>query len=262
MQNNITTGIMNIPQLLNWNLKKHGEQDFTQLYKTLLDKTQRQEECPALLLLDDCAPTIIQDENGYEAVILDRNSTNHNRELKNIIRKSGEVIDTKPFDTIWFPLVDYRNMYNLVLDICKLLQIPAPAVFFSKGKPCITGIKKESNGYAITYKSLQVTDVFVGSSFRSEQTIKTLAHELRHVWQHKYHNSWFDDYDCDKTGDAYILQKPELDAEAFAYLFMEQYGVKYKLSNLGGKVYRALLIRMAEIRDERVFDGYRPILLE
>ena len=78
---------MNIPQLLNWNLKKHGEQDFTQLYKTLLDKTQRQEECPALLLLDDCAPTIIQDENGYEAVILDRNSTNHNRELKNIIRK-------------------------------------------------------------------------------------------------------------------------------------------------------------------------------
>lgn len=149
MQNNITTGLMDISQLLKWDLKKHGEQDFTQLYKTLLDKTQRQEECPALLLLDDCSPKIIQDENGYEAVILDRNSTNHSRELKNIIRKSGEVIDTKPFDTIWFPLVDYRNMYNLVLDICKILQIPAPAVFFSKGKPSFPGIRKGSNGCGI-----------------------------------------------------------------------------------------------------------------
>ncbi len=53
----------------------------------------------------------------------------------------------------------------------------------------------------------------------------SIAHELRHIWQLKYHeNEYFDNY---KTAselelEAYNLQAPELDANAFALIIMEE----------------------------------------
>lgn len=240
----------------------HKEQDFTALYNFLLSKYQGREDCPALLLLDNCNPSIIKDCNGLEAVILDRNSDNHKREIKNIIRKPGVVTDSKAFETFWLSDNRYDILYRLLLDICSLLKIPAPAVFFPERMPSTLKNGMEARGLSYPGDKPYTTDIFVRGTMDSPSIIKTLSHELRHAWQHKYHNDWFDDYTTEKSGNEYALQKAEIDADAFAYLFMEQYGVKYKLSNLGEKVYKALLIRMAEIRDERVFDGYRPILLE
>ncbi len=251
-----------IPNIVKFDVHRHKEQDFAELYRFLVRKYEGYEDCPALLLLDECVPKILCDENGYEAVILNRASDDLKRDLKNIIRKPGVLTNVDTFDTIWCPETCYRNIYNLVLDICNLLKIPAPAVFMSKKMPKIEGISKTVGGMAIPGDDL-VTDVIVQNTMDTEgRIVKALAHELRHVWQHKYHNSWFDDYSAKKRGEEYALQKAEVDAEAFAYLYMEQYGNYYILSDLGETIYKALSKRMDEIRGQKLFVDYHPIFLE
>ena len=121
MQNNKVTEITKkaavIPEKVKLYALLHKEQDFTALYNFLLSKYQGREDCPALLLLDDCNPSIIKDRNGLEAVILDRNSDNLKREIKNIIRKPGVVTDCKALETFWASDNRYDILYRLVLDI-------------------------------------------------------------------------------------------------------------------------------------------------
>lgn len=240
----------------------HKEQDFTALYNFLLSKYQGREDCPALLFLDDCNPSIIKDRNGLEAVILDRNSDNLKREIKNIIRKPGVVTDCKAFETFWVSDNRYDILYRIVLDICSLLKIPAPAIFLSKRMPSTLKNGMEARGLSYPGDKPYTTDIFVKGTMDSPSIIKTLSHELRHAWQHKYHNDWFDDYSTEKSGNEYALQKAEIDADAFAYLYLEQYGMHYILSDLGETIFKALSKRMDEIREQKLFVDYHPIFLE
>ena len=60
------------------------------------------------------------------------------------------------------------------------------------------------------------------------EVLGTALHELRHLWQYKYHPEWFENYVPyelvgNRGSDFYNSQVAEFDAEVFAYAYMEAF---------------------------------------
>lgn len=241
-------------------MQNHTANDFTKLYKYLLDKYSDNDLCPAILLVDSKESMICQSNiYGVEVVMLDRNADNIMIDLKKIIRKAPENMsyeNEKKLYPVWEPCVNYTVMYREAFNICQYLDIEMPALFFYREKcnpyfNTSVASQSEKSGWL-------VTDVFVKIEKTGDNlgAIKSLIHELRHAWQHKYHNNWFDSYKTyngknpkSKQNEEYSLQKTEIDADAFAYWLLEKNGIKYSFDDQVD-MDRLLKERMRDIDNE------------
>jgi outer membrane protein assembly factor BamB len=109
-----------------------------------------------------------------------------------------------------------------------------PAFFLSDYLPGYNGLVSPGGD------NPNVSDVFVKGDNDPVRTLGTMLHELRHVWQHTYHNDWFsgyqsfDKYDSSSKDD-YYEQYSEIDATAFQYWALHHLGFNFHLEDLGEK---------------------------
>ena len=83
----------------------------------------------------------------------------------------------------------------------------------------------------------------------------SVAHELRHVWQIRYHKkeylSSYESMDILKSTKQYNLQLAEIDANAFAYIVMvDFFGIKPLFRGLSDDVKLKIMERVNEIATE------------
>ena len=232
----------------------HQPFDYTAVYKLLLDKYQNSENCPALLMVDELPePVFFRDKLGHGMIILDRNANNILRVLKKTIPKQEILLSDKELkdmklDQIWHPDVKYKNIYSIAYQTCTSLQVDMPALYFVNKIPGHENL----NGCAWPGNAPYVTEIFF--KVRHGNTIgmlRTLFHEIRHVWQHKYHNDWFDDYfqfSYDKK-EEYYMQKAEIDADAYAYSVLERNNAEEFVQDeyMTKQMFEAIRARMEEI---------------
>lgn len=115
-----------------------------------------------------------------------------------------------------FPSLSFENCYLELYKIVKwmqciccvadILEVDCPQVVFTHG-----GDAGSSAGEILVIPD-ELSDV---------ETLIAIVHELRHVWQHKHHPEWTDEYvHPEDSLEGYLNQKAELDAEAFARRFV------------------------------------------
>lgn len=82
-----------------------------------------------------------------------------------------------------------------------------------------------------------------------------LAHELRHIWQGTYHKDKYlanHKHSSEIGVEAYNLQPEELDANAYALIFAEDYmGISPLFEGYSDAVYDKIIERANEIDEER-----------
>lgn len=135
-------------------------------------------------------------------------------------------------DAYWFPAlgsplapVDMFIYIATEAALCDALNIYCPPLYITQSDIDETGVNNITiNEKGADGKSLGIV---LDSRFDILYILKSLAHELRHVWQHLNRPELFDGYIC-KTGKLcseeqrikYALQPAEIDANAFAYNFI------------------------------------------
>ena len=82
-----------------------------------------------------------------------------------------------------------------------------------------------------------------------------IAHELRHIWQYKNEPQMFSDYQNSSSlsKEDYNLQPAEVDANAFAELYVGQYGKRPLWNGLSETVKKAIQDRADWIAENEVF---------
>lgn len=241
----------------NLNLSSHAFHDYRKVYEYLISSYgNTPHDCPAVLLLDSTYSIPLRDEKGLNIAVINRNSPRLLGDLKRTISKPAEVIDSSMTGSISSMIssdCNYWLCYKWLLEICEYLDIAVPALFIcEKMPPFIDNL----NGVCFPGGEVPyVTDVFMKLEKGMDEAlwIKTFLHELRHVWQHKYHNDWFNGYESfGKEGPgAYYSQFVEVDADAFAYKTLENHGVRFILEDLGLERSKLIRKRMAEISAEK-----------
>ena len=84
-------------------------------------------------------------------------------------------------------------------------------------------------------------------------TMFSIAHELRHIWQMKNCPEIFHSYvnSTDADIEQYNLQSAEIDANAYAMVIMKSgFGVTPQFKGLSEKVKKKILLRANEIEEE------------
>ena len=228
----------------------HQEQDFSPVYKRLFEKYESDiDNMPAVLLLDNVSPMIIQNQYGDSCVILDRNSKRLVEDLDAILLKPITKVDNnyiRDLRKFWCPGDVYYVWYTWLMEICTYLQIKAPALFVCYFMP--DPLSNLGGAVLPGGEEPYVSDIFLKSSDNIEMMLKVLLHELRHVWQHKNHNAWFEGYFSYTPDNAekYYFQKPEMEADAFAYWVLSKNGINFILEDLGEERSKVLREYMAK----------------
>ena len=223
--------------------------DFTEIYKFILEYYRDRGPCPALIFMDDGVkePIYIKNREGMEAIIVNRSSKRLYEDIKRTVRKSAALCCDEDFKGIWAPWVDYGFVYMTLLAISKRLKVPAVPLYIVKQMP--VGYEKLS-GLNLQKKKQKTTAIILNGTRDEIMMIKSLVHELRHVWQHMYQQEWFDDYNINLPLENYFDQITECDAEAYAYLFVfHSCGIRLELSV--GK--EKILHRVSELEKESLF---------
>lgn len=122
---------------------------------------------------------------------------------------------------------------KFIKEICKILKIKIPSVSFDTS--CFasptTVAQCGNNGTCIFLKKYDKPN---------PDQFFAIAHELRHVWQHKYNRAVLGGYkpiDLCVSVDEYNLQPAELDANAFAYIIMNEFfGLQPQFNGLSDDV--------------------------
>ena len=224
--------------------------DFTPLYKWLLARYASEEDCPALLLVDTPVRLFLQTEYGGKVILLDKNAGERVNNLKKIHSMKEQKIEKKihaMLPSLWSPVYNYKVIYTWYLKICQHLHTPMPAFFLSDYLPGYNGLVSPGGD------NPNVSDVFVKGDDDPVRTLGTMLHELRHVWQHTYHNDWFSGYQSfDKYDssikDDYYEQYSEIDATAFQYWALHHLGFNIHLEDLGAKRCSVISARMEELQ--------------
>lgn len=144
------------------------------------------------------------------------------------------------------PTITYQQIIEAV---CQNLRIQPPSVILRSRKqmPTETTLAMiSSDGASILLRRDKQTGYDAAFA---------IAHELRHRWQQVYANeTYYSDYrtitDCADL-DEYNLQPAEIDANAYAFYFMDHYfGVQPTGLKLSEKVIHKILQRKREIEKE------------
>lgn len=239
-------------------LDNHDEIDFLPIYKYLITEYDKGTDCPIVVLMDIDEAIILKDETNViknEMIFLNRKSETILRDLKKVSKKSAGILaSANGIGTVLSNSPYYYVFYKIMVSVCEALVIPAPAFFIVSVMPeNFKGLR----GVAYPGDKDICTDILIrNDGVNIEDFVpqaKTFIHELRHVWQHKYKPEFFDDYfTLNKTNlDQYILQKAEIDANAYAYLVLKN------VMNIGPDLfYRSekekelITKRMEEIQEE------------
>lgn len=194
--------------------------DFTEIYKFILEYYRDRGPCPALIFMDYGVkePIYIKNRDGAEAIIVNRNSERLYKDIKRTVRKQAVLYYyDDDFKNVWVPGVDYQMVYGLLLMISDRLKIPAIPIYIAKQMPVEN---KKLCGMALQNDDQKTTAIILDGTREEIVMFKFMAHELRHVCQHMYHQDWFKDYTIDLPLKDYFNQSAECDAEAYAYLFI------------------------------------------
>jgi len=175
----------------------------------------------------------LTEDEKYNAIVLNKNIKRADLFDYAVEAMSSEayVIDNNGgiLEAFYNDFTDMAEIYRTASTICEWLRIPCPQIIVSKNAPL--------NGCAYNTES---GDETIWINIRQNDPIKemylTLAHELRHAWQHKYNNEkYFKNYkmyDENSSYDekvAYYFQPAEIDAFAFSVCFMGTIDDNYPL---------------------------------
>lgn len=125
------------------------------------------------------------------------------------------------------PLAHRRDSYKHAVSISEHLGIVCPQIIATNA----AGLGADS-GRRVTYFDESITDkdvpigdtIFIINRGRSRQ-IHSVAHELRHCWQeYKSNEEFFKNYKVHTDSNTldFIEQKEEIDADAYACLYVEK----------------------------------------
>ena len=102
------------------------------------------------------------------------------------------------------------SIIQFIKIICNTLEIGIPKIYKVQRLSTPTTLAEYDKGKDILfYKDTRTVEIFF-----------SIAHELRHKWQLKYHPDWFEKYNSSKYLSVieYNMQQVELDANGFAVI--------------------------------------------
>ena len=232
----------------------HKPKDFREIYKYLTDRFANDiQNCPAVLFFTEAEVQMFEDSYGDSVIFLDRNSSTLRGDLRRALSRPSEKIDRElaaKLQTVWSPACNYGVLYTWLVEIGNALCVDIPALFLCEQMaPGIT----ELRGAAFPGDDVPfVTDIVIRiNKDQTGYTLKTLLHEMRHVYQHKYYNEMFNGYNKYTVSEKkkYSLQVAEIDADAYAYWVLAENGVMFHMEDLGEEVCTAIKERMLEISE-------------
>lgn len=144
---------------------------------------------------------------------------------------------------------DVALLYTVAIMLSDMLKIPCPQLEF---RDSLGGCYGQSVG-----EINHVTIHIVSGEFVNLGTIRTMAHEFRHLWQYKYHPEYQEEYvDSKNSVEGYLNCLPENDAEAFSLkLMLDVFGIDELVENdeyAGGN--EELKRRIISLRDKIKID--------
>lgn len=245
--------------------------DMSPLYRLLLAKCG--EDIPTLIVLDELPDEFISSGYGFVS------STNNPNKLilllerhdiitmKSILAEAISAYqnqDSLEFAMAYNPdvelgdisdLAHVKSMYEHALKIASMLKIACPQIIMQKSEWMDEG----QAGFLEVYKDKNKETgmlIVIRKDGRIKQ-LSTLAHELRHCWQHTYGKyKGFTDKVTFLNADKYFYHKTEIDAEAFSCKYVKEYkgyaDISPLLTNMGDddesrRYIQTILQRMEEI---------------
>lgn len=130
--------------------------------------------------------------------------------MKELENGNANEVECFPFENHELTNEEVMKWISCATTIADMLDVRCPQIIFTpfedagnfsgEGLIILSGINTENPYFEI-------------------ETFVSIAHELRHEWQHKHHPSWFKDYvrvDSEEDMNDYLNHKTEIDAEAYA----------------------------------------------
>lgn len=200
--------------------------DMKNLYTELVQKYNRKEEkgliCPQIVIEQEIENEYLIKEDNLPAIIFQKGLPEERiLRIYDDVVKHFKFYPSSEFDDIHDTILNY----SLALRVSDFLKIDCPQLLVVSEMEQI----KNMSGLAIPCENGNNIGMILLKSGRIfAWKVKTLVHELRHVWQHQYHHKiYFSDYKFyDRFSpfekEKYSLQKAEIDADAFAYRFMNE----------------------------------------
>ncbi len=111
-----------------------------------------------------------------------------------------------PFENYSFSNEEISKWLRCACCLAKIFDVECPQIVF------------DHDGGSMA--SGEAGIIFIEDSLNNFDTFVCMTHEFRHIWQHKNHPEWFENYiqpQDDIRG--YLFNKTEIDAEAFARRF-------------------------------------------
>lgn len=139
---------------------------------------------------------------------------------------------------------------EFIKDICEELAIDVPEISYDTSLFPSKTMRAMCDGETIYLR--------MDGKKPSLDLFLSITHEMRHLWQIKYHEElFFKDYiTADKAGDIeeYNMQLAELDANAYASLIMvDEFGIQPLFQGLPDKVRKAIYSRVNYIVDNELY---------
>ncbi len=252
------------------------KQDVKQLYKVCLSG----DETPVLILMRKIG-SIKEDEcirvNDVLYIALKKaGPKDMKRSMNKFMQRASEIKnvaikDDKSPLNLEVTSHDYFVAYNTALKISTMLDIQCPLIYYYKDDYFYNDEKAKA------YTALSENDTPLGTAlllkkfrYKSDYDARiahTVAHEMRHIWQETragdiYYKDYFSFNNQNQV--AHAFQPEEIDAEAFASIYVEKYhsvpnGIKfcygedYQANNLlvdPDLMYIEIEKRKAEIQEE------------
>lgn len=135
------------------------------------------------------------------------------------------------------------SVIQFIKIICNTLEISIPKIYKVQRLSTPTTLAEYDKGKDILfYKDTGTVEIFF-----------SIAHELRHKWQLKYHPDWFTDYMPSKDLNLleYNMQQVELDANGFAVIaYADLLGLKPTFDGADKRIVNAIFDMADKIAEE------------
>ena len=163
---------------------------------------------------------------------------------------------------------DISKFYLVGAKLAKSMNVRCPHIFLRNTPPACAKDMKGLNSYGpdIYGKTTQI-DIFETPKYHQIDLLETLAHEMRHCWQHEYFPrkyftkyKFYTDFSAGRKKD-YYLQPAELDAYAYALRFIRAAtGYNYP-SNLTIPGLNRKIEKYAKTLDASLFEPLEGLLV-
>jgi len=163
---------------------------------------------------------------------------------------------------------DISTFYLLGSLLAKSMNVRCPHIFV-KNTP--VGLAKGMKGMAFntpgTYAKTTHIEIYENPRYHEIDLFETLAHEMRHCWQHeKYPSKFFSSYKFyteykNEREEEYFLQPAELDARAYALRFLRAATGHDYPSNLTYPKVNQIIEKYAKTLDASLFEPVKGLFI-